>query len=144
WFELLTDRPAAEIAALTDPQQTHPMQAKERLGKEIVGFYYGDGAATEAAEEWRRRFSQRQDPSAIPEVVVSETDLTNGTIWICKLLVSAGLAKSNNEARRLVGPQSGVSIGAEREKITDPTANIPVTDGLILRVGNRRVVRVRL
>ncbi len=28
WFELLTDRPAAEIATLVDAKQTHPMQAK--------------------------------------------------------------------------------------------------------------------
>ncbi len=144
WFELLTDRPAGEVAALIDPQQTHPMQAKERLGKEIVGFYYGAGAAGEAAEEWRRRFSQRQDPSEIREVSIPRTELVDGKIWICKVLVLAELAKSNNEARRLLGPTSGVSIGPEREKITDPTANITVTDGLILRVGSRRVVRIRL
>jgi tyrosyl-tRNA synthetase len=38
----------------------------------------------------------------------------------------------------------GVTLGPDREKVTDPTAQVPVTDGLIVRVGSRRVVRVRL
>src|SRR5262249_25835237 len=36
WFELLTDRPADEIARLTDPKVTHPMDAKKALGRDIV------------------------------------------------------------------------------------------------------------
>jgi tyrosyl-tRNA synthetase len=64
-------------------------------------------------------------------------------MWICKLLVSLGLTKSNNEARRLV-QQGGVTIGPERDKVTDPTANVAVTDGLVVRAGKLQVVRVRL
>jgi len=140
WFDLLTERPHGQIAALI---AGHPMQAKETLGKDIVSFYHGSAAADQAAAEWRRRFSERQDPTEPPEVEVPVSELADGKIWICRLLVLTGLAKSNNEARRAV--QSGsVRIGADREKITDPTANTPVSDGLILRVGNRHVVRVRL
>src|SRR5206468_8477009 len=62
WFELLTNRPAEEIARLTDGQKTHPKQAKETLGKDIVSFYHGDQAAGEAAAEWERIVSQGQDP----------------------------------------------------------------------------------
>jgi tyrosyl-tRNA synthetase len=144
WFELLTDRPAEEIAGMIDPGKTHPRQAKETLGKDIVTFYHGDQAAAEAAVEWQRRFSERQDPTDIPAVDVPAAELTDGKLWVCKLLVLVGFAKSNNEARRLLGPNSGVTIGPEREKIADPTANIQLTDGLIVRVGNRRVVRVRV
>jgi tyrosyl-tRNA synthetase len=143
WFELLTDREAEEIKRLCDPAITHPREAKEILGKDIVGFYHGDDVAEKAAAEWRHRFSERQDPTEIPEAPVSKAELTDGKMPAFKLVVSAGLAKSNNEARRLV--QSGaVTIGPEREKVTDPVANIVVTDGLIVRVGNRKVVRTRL
>jgi tyrosyl-tRNA synthetase len=144
WFELLTDRPAQDIARLTDPAMTHPRQAKETLAKDIVRFYHGERAAEDAAAEFRRRFSERQDPTAIPEVVIPAAELKDGKMWICKLLVLTGLCKSNGEARRLLGPNSGVTLGPERERITDPAANVPVTDGLIVRVGSRRVVRVRL
>jgi tyrosyl-tRNA synthetase len=143
WFELLTDRPAEEVARLTDPQATHPMEAKKTLGKDIVAFYHGAGAAEEAAAEWQRRFSQRQDPTEMASVTIAASELQDGRLWICRLLVLAGLAKSNNEARRAV-QQGSVTIGPDREKVTDPTANVAVTDGLVVRVGNRRVVRMEL
>jgi tyrosyl-tRNA synthetase len=143
WLELLTDRSEADIARLTNAATTHPMQAKESLGKDIVRFYYGERPAEEAAVEWRRRFSQHQDPTEIPEVVLPAAELSDGKMNICKLLVVLKLAASSNEARRLV-VQSAVTIGSEREKVTDPTANVLVADGLIVRVGKRQVVRVRL
>jgi tyrosyl-tRNA synthetase len=144
WFELLTDRSAEEIARLTDPNTTHPRQAKEVLGKDIVRFYHGEGAAEKAAAEWRRQFSERQDPTDVPEVAVPAAELAESKIWICKLLVLLGLAKSNNEGRRHV--QGGaVNVGPHPgEKVSDPAANIPVADGLLVRVGSRRIVRVRL
>lgn len=143
WFELLTDRPAAEIVAFCDAAQTHPMKAKELLGKEIVGFYYGEDPACAAADEWRKRNSDRQDPTDIPEKTIPSSELIDGKIAIFKLLVLLDFAKSNNEARRAV-QQGGVTIGPDREKVTDPVANVAVTDGLIVRVGNRKVARIHL
>ncbi len=144
WFQLLTDRPAQEIATLADASRTHPKRAKEMLGKDIVSFYYGADAATQAEAEWRRRFSERQDPTDIAVADIPRSEVgADGTIWVCKLLARTGLAQSNKEARRLV-EQAAVSIGPERQKITDPTANVPAADGLIVRVGSRRVVRIRL
>jgi tyrosyl-tRNA synthetase len=143
WFTLLTNRSAEEIARLTDPQATHPRQAKEVLGKDIVTFYHGEAAALDAAEEWRKRFSQRQDPTDIPEVVVPAASLTEGKMSVAKLLVALGLAASNKEARRLI-EGGGVTIGPERTKVTDVNATVEATSGLIVRVGNRKVVRVRV
>jgi tyrosyl-tRNA synthetase len=143
WFELLTDRTSETIAQLVAPAKTHPKQAKEMLGKDIVTFYYGEQAACEAAAEWQRRFSQGQDPTEIPDRLVATSELNDGRIGICKLLVLLQLAKSNNEARRAV-EGGGVTIGPDKEKITDPKAMVAVTDGLIVRVGKRAVVRVRI
>jgi tyrosyl-tRNA synthetase len=144
WFQLLTDRSAEEIKHFTRPETTHPRLAKESLGKDIVQFYHGESAANAAAEEWRHRFSNRQDPTEIPEQSILATELQDGRINICKLLVRLGLVKTNNEARRLLGPNSGVTLGPEREKITDPATNVAVSNGLIVRVGSKRIVRVRL
>ncbi len=143
WFELLTDRSAADIARLTDPSLGNPRDAKMELGKDIVRFYYGDAAAAAAQAEWTKRFSGKQDPTNIPDVDFPASELTDGQVWICKLLVKLGLAASNNEARRKV-EEGAVTIGPDREKITDPKANIPVVDGLIVRLGSRKVVRVRV
>jgi tyrosyl-tRNA synthetase len=143
WFTLLTDRPAEEIARLTDPAQTHPMEAKKTLGKDIVRFYHGEAASEEGAAEWKRRFSDRQDPTEIREVNIPAAELKDGQLGIVRLLVLAGLAKGSNDARRSV-EGGGVTIGDDKQKITDPKANVAVTDGLIVRIGKRNVVRVRL
>jgi tyrosyl-tRNA synthetase len=143
WFTLLTDRSADEIKTLTDAAVTHPMTAKKRLASDIVTFYYGTEAAAAAQTEWEHRFSQRQDPTDVPEVGVAGATLVDGKVTITKLLVALGLAKSNNEARRHV-EGGAVTIGPDRAKVNDPNLLVVVTEGLIVRVGSRRVVRVKL
>ena len=76
-------------------------------------------------------------------MTIPGSELKDGQLWICKLLVLAKLAGGNNEARRLIDAGS-VTLGPDREKITDQKANVAVADGLIVRVGNRRIVRVKL
>jgi tyrosyl-tRNA synthetase len=143
WFELLTDRPAEEIARLVDPQATHPMAAKKLLAGDIVRCYHGAAAAKAAEAEWVKRFSNKEDPDVIPEVVIPAAELSDGKLWISKVLTLLGWVKSNNEARRAV-EGGGVNVGPERTKITDWKANIPITDGLIVRYGSRRVARLRV
>jgi tyrosyl-tRNA synthetase len=139
WFELLTDRNAADILGLV----ADPMAAKKQLGKDIIGFYHGLAAGDEAEAEWVRRFSERKDATDMPEHVLAAADLSDGKIPICKLLVAAGLAKGTNDARRLI-QGGGVNFGSEREKITDPNYQFLAVDGTILRVGSRRAVKLRL
>jgi tyrosyl-tRNA synthetase len=145
WLELLTDRPAEEVRRLTDPAATHPMEAKKLLGRDIVGFYHGEAAAVQAQAEWEKQVSRGEDPTDMAEAVLPRSELTDGKVWICKLLVLVGLAKSNNEARRHVEGKA-VTIGPDRQKVTDPKAEVTVTDGLIVRVGSRadKVVRIRV
>ncbi len=142
WFTLLTGHSEDEINRLTDPAGTHPMEAKKTLGRDIVAFYHGADAAALAQAEWEKQFSQRQDPDVIPEVQVAASNLTDGKVAVTKLLVLLNLAKSNNEARRHV-QGGGVTVGPDREKVTDPNLAVAVTDGLIVRFG-RKIVRVRL
>jgi tyrosyl-tRNA synthetase len=142
WFELLTDRPKEEIARLTGADG-HPMDAKKALGRDIVAFYHGGEAAQRAQAEWEVRVPGGQDPQDIPTKVLPRSELTDGRIWICKLLVLAGLATSNNEARRAVEGKS-VNLGDQREAVLDAKANISVTDGLIVRSGKRKIARIKL
>lgn len=140
WFELLTDRPEAEAAMLIADE---PFEAKKQLGMEIVAFYHGQEAATEARTEWVRQRTQGNDPTEIPDASLPRSELLEGKIGIAKLLVSLKLANSNNDARRDV--QAGaVNIGPDRTKISDPKATLDIEDGLIVRNGKRKIVRVRL
>jgi tyrosyl-tRNA synthetase len=138
WFELLTDRSESEIATLL----LQPMAAKKQLGKDIAGYYHGKPAAIEAEAEWVKRFSIGDDPTDIPSIEVPPSEIKDGKIWIVRLLVVAGLRKSNNEARRAI-EGGGVTIGPDRRKITDSKEQIEITDGLIVRFG-WRVVKVKL
>ena len=142
YFELLTDVPPEELDRLLAPDR-NPRDAKEYLAKLIVGEYWGQEAAERAAQEFIRRFRYGEDPSEIPEVSIPATELKEGRIWICRLLNLAGLASSNSDARRLV-QQKAVRIGTERELVADPHAEVDVYDGLIVRVGKRRIARIRL
>lgn len=143
WFELLTDRVPDEIRKLTDAAATHPMEAKKLLAADIVAFYHGAEAASAARAEWERTKSAGLDPTEIPEATLAKSELADGKIWICKLLTLLKLAESNSDGRRAV-EGGAVSVGPDKTAIADPKANIEVPDGLIVRNGKRKIVRVRL
>ncbi len=64
---------------------------------------------------------------------------SSAPVWICKLLVDAGLVRSNGEARRLI-QQGGVRLDAE--KIDDPDFEVAPCGELVLQAGKRRFARV--
>lgn len=149
WFTLLTDRSSSTVKALTnegagpEDTQTHPMVAKKTLGREIVSAYHGLEAAAGAQKEWERRFSQGHDPTDIPEVPVPASEALEGGIPAAKLLQLLGLAKSGNEARQKI-TEGAVTIGPDRLKLGDPKGMVAISSGLIVRLGSKRVVRVKL
>ena len=134
YFTLLTDLPRARIDELVDGSKTHPRDAKVTLGKAIVDQYYGAAAADAAEAEFNRVFAQKDVPSDMPEIAIADE-----TIKIIPLVVTAGFAKSNGEARRLI-QQNAVSI--DGEKITDIDAKVTIADGAVLKVGKRRFGRI--
>lgn len=139
WFELLTDRPADEIAKLLSG---HPMEAKKTLAADIVTFYHGVEAAAIARKDWDTQFSAKKDPDNIDDVAIPPGEITNGEIAAVKLIVLAKLAASNGEARRKL-EEGAFNYGPERTKPADAKATVPVTDGLVVRLG-RKIVRVRV
>ncbi|HHT9105051.1 MAG TPA: tyrosine--tRNA ligase [Candidatus Wujingus californicus] len=140
YFELTTDLSLDEINKLLDVQ-THPRTAKVSLAKAIVRRYHGDKEADSAAEEFDRIFKDRELPDEIPEIQIPAKELTDGKIWIVKLITLCGFASTNSEARRLV-IQGGVTIN--NESINDPALNIEIKSDMILKVGKRRFARVVL
>lgn len=139
YFRWATDLPEEEVAVLLDAERTHPRDAKEALGKAVVRRYHPEAAADDAADEFRRIFSEGKRPDEMPEVVLGATDLPGGRVGILALLSKSGFTKSASEARRLL-QQGAVSL--EGERITDLDAEIAVKGGEILRVGKRRFARV--
>lgn len=142
YLQLLLEWPAEKVREAleaVEAGQVNPRDLKDEMAREIVATYHGEDAAQEASEEFRRVFSQRELPSEMPDVEVAAEDLTNGAIWIIKLVRAAGFAPSNSEARRLVR-QGGVRINDE--PIKDDTASVVVKTGDVLKVGRRRFGRI--
>jgi tyrosyl-tRNA synthetase len=141
WFELLTDFSTARIDELI---AGGPYEAKKALGAEIVRFYHGDASASEELEDWRKQFANKGDPEHIPEVTIPAACLVDGAMPAVDLLVETKLVASKGEARRKLTEQGGsFNYGPDRTKPADVTATVPVTDGLVVRLG-RKIFRVRI
>lgn len=144
YFELATDVPLDEVCAIEEgvaDGSIHPMEAKKRLAYRITKIYHGEEAAQKAKAEFERVFSQRELPSEIPDITIPSDSLKDGKIWVARLLVVAGMAESNNEARRLI-EQGAVTI--DDENITDSSMDIEIRDGQVLRAGKFKFGRIRI
>jgi tyrosyl-tRNA synthetase len=139
WFMLLTDRPQDDVNRLLGG---HPMEAKKTLSADIVATYHGRDAAVQARKDWESQFSVGEDPANIDEVTITTAELENGAMPANKLLVAAKLCKSGNEAKQKI-TEGAFNYGPDRTRPADFRAWVPVTDGLVLRLG-RKIVRVRL
>jgi tyrosyl-tRNA synthetase len=114
--------------------ELHPRAVKDMLAQAVVARFIGEEEAKAASEEFTRIFAQKELPDEIPEVVVPAE-----AIGLLNLMVQAGLAKSNGEARRLV-QQGAVKIN--EEKVGDVGAQIVPEDGMIIRSGKRGFAKV--
>ena len=143
YFELVTDLPNKEVKAIRrglTSAKLHPRDVKMRLAHVLVRMYHGQAAADKAQDEFVAIFRRGEMPDDILPMGVAKGDLTpGGTMWVARLLVVLGLASSTSEGRRLV-VQGGVRI--DENRVTDAAADVPVTDGMVVRVGKRRVARV--
>jgi tyrosyl-tRNA synthetase len=137
YFTLLTDLPTEKIAELTNPDKTHPKEAKVLLGKTIVSQFYNEKIAQSAAAEFDKVFAQGRLPDEIPEIKISAEP-----IMASKLLVHCKLVESSSEAKRMIKVQSAVSINGN--KITDPNAEITPADGMIIQVGKRKFAKLKI
>jgi tyrosyl-tRNA synthetase len=101
FLRLFTELPLDEIARLESLGDREINRAKEVLATAATTLCHGQAAAEAAAETARQVFVQGGTGDQLPTFDVLRADLERG-IPIFELLVRAGLAASNSEARRLV------------------------------------------
>ncbi len=142
YYELLTDVPIKEISDMRD--NMHPMEAKRKLAKEIITTYHNKEDAEKAEAEFDNIFKKGGLPENIP--VYKDSHMQN-PMWICDILRLSGegekdaLAKSTSEARRLI-KEGAVKINGQ--KITDENAKISIKDGMVIQVGKRRFLKIKI
>jgi len=145
-YELLTtdlgsEDPARVASGLADGS-IHPNDEKRRMARSLVDRYHGEGAGAAAEASFDRVFKERGLPDAVAEVALPQDVFGDrGTAWIAKVLVGAGLASSNGDARRAI-EQGGVRLDGER--ITDPQLELTHEQlrGRVLQRGSRSFARI--
>jgi tyrosyl-tRNA synthetase len=140
YYELVTDRTPAEIAALKAEVaggKLHPMDAKMRLATEVIATFHGQDAANKAAENFQRVFRDRQAPTEIPVVKIPKGEAKQ----LNALLVELKLVDSKSEADRLI-KQGGAEVDGAR--VDDPRRSMPTDKAgeFSLRAGKKKFLKV--
>ena len=129
YFRLTTDMPEGEWGGLLahDVRQAHFAYARE-----ITRLYHGERAA-QAAEKRYHSIASGSAPDGMAVINVCGEGMP-----IVKLLMQAGFASSNSDARRLIAG-GGIKLGGET--VSDP--DMVVRDDAVLRRGKNKFAQVR-
>jgi len=143
YFNLLTEVSSEEITKMKDDKQKlliSPRDIKARLAKEIVKMYHGEDVSKIAEEEFNKVFRNKELPS---DIAVFEIE--NKQCSILDVLSDSKLASSKNEAKRLV-EGGGVEVinGDKKERISDWRKEVTLEDGVIVKVGSRKFVKIKI
>lgn len=113
-----------------------PRDAKVALASAVVALYHGAEAAHAAADRFDRTIVKKELPDDIPTITLSDAD---AAAPIARMLVIAGFAESNREARRAI-EQGAVKVDGKR--IDDPRHVEAPWRGTVLQKGNHQFVRL--
>lgn len=134
--------PMDEVNELASAEGKAINESKVRLAYEVTKLVHGEEAANQAVEQVKNAIGgQDVTGDAVPSGPLDASEMTDG-IGLIALVVKAGFAKSNGEARRLI---QGGGVRLHDEKIDDPQRTVTagdVIDGyLLVRVGKKRLFR---
>ncbi len=101
FLRLFTELDVAEIARLESLGGAEINEAKKALATAATALAHGAAEAAGATEAARLAFEEGEATAALPSIDVPQAELEGG-IPAFRLLVLAGLAASNGEARRLI------------------------------------------
>jgi len=139
YFDLLSFRPSAELAALrlAVDEGMNPRDVKLTLADELVERFHGAAAARAARETFIDRFRHKALPDDVPE----QRLVANGDgIPLAAALRLGGLVSSTAEGLRMIA-QGAVRIDGER--VTDAVM-LPLHSVQLVQVGKRRAARLAI
>ncbi len=144
FLKLYTTLPMDEIARLSALGGSEINEVKKIIATEVTAMLHGRENAEQAAETARKTFEEGALADNLPSIDVAKGELDAG-VGLLALIVKAGLAASNGEARRHV--QGGavrindVAISDERKVIGSGEVT---ADGVIkLSLGKKKHILVR-
>jgi tyrosyl-tRNA synthetase len=144
FLKLYTTLPMDEVARLSALAGSEVNEVKKILATEVTSILHGRTAAEQAAETARKTFEEGGLAENLPSVDVSAAELDDG-IGLLSLIVRAGLAASNGEARRHV---QGGAVRVNDQAVSDERKIIGsgeiTADGVIkLSLGKKKHILIR-
>ena len=144
FLKLYTTLPMDEIARLSALGGSEINEVKKILATEITAMLHGRQNAEQAAETARKTFEEGALADDLPSIDVPKGELEAG-LGLLSLIVRAGLATSNGEARRHI---QGGAVRINDQSITDERQVIGAAevtaDGVIkLSLGKKKHILVR-
>lgn len=137
YLTLLTDISHSEIndiALQLKNNELNPMQAKKKLAYTITAMYHNIKKAAQAQENFEKISQEKGLPEKIEKCFVPHKKIS-----LVDLILQCHLAKSKNEAKRLVD-QKAVSLN--NEILNDWHREITPQDKQILKTGKRNFVEI--
>ncbi|MBF0628886.1 MAG: tyrosine--tRNA ligase [Magnetococcales bacterium] len=134
YYELLSDQSLEEVRRLeeeTNAGRFHPMEAKKRLAEELTARFHGAEEARQARARFEARFSHKETPEDLPEIVLENGGQPLGLADVMRL---ANLAASNSEGMRLIRQQA---VSVNGVKAADPRMQL-AAERHVLKVGKLR------
>ena len=140
YFELLSFRPLAEIAALRREASggRNPRDIKFELARELVARFHDAAAAERAQRNFTARVSEKAVPDDLPLRVIH---VDGAGLRVANLLKEAGLAASTSEANRKI--EEG-AVRMDGARITDRALTLGAGAEHVFQVGSRRFARLKL
>ena len=144
FLRLYTTMPMDEIARLAALGGAEINEVKKILATEVTAILHGRAAAEEAAETARKTFEEGALAENLPTIEVAKEELDGG-MGILTLLVAAGLAGSNGEARRHIkGGAVKVNDTAVSDERMAVGADALSPEGVVkLSLGKKKHILVR-
>lgn len=133
YLELCVDIDVTKVEKIKNPRDQ-----KAKLAFEIVKMYYDKNTALSAEKEFEKVFKDKGLPSSMPIIKLSD-----GTINPIDLLIKSNVVFSRSDAKRLIDQGAITIINNDKySKINDMHKAIGVDNGMIIRIGSKRFIKI--
>ena len=145
WYRYAAGLPwetAEEYVLGVEHGTVHPNHAKRTLARHVIERFHTREVAQAAEERFDAQFKRREVPEDIPALSLADVPRTEaGLVFLPAVIVAAGWAGSNGEARRLI---QGGAVRVDGTQVAADALEIdPATlAGVVLQAGKRRFARI--
>ncbi|MCP4581628.1 MAG: tyrosine--tRNA ligase [candidate division Zixibacteria bacterium] len=119
-----------------ESDSVNPMVLKKELAFNLVELYHNEVEAKKAQEDFEMKFSKKEIPEDIPQLSISSDE---AKVWIARIIVDSGVAKSNSQAIRLV---KGGGVQLNGAKVMDKDHHVDLAAENVIKIGKKNFFKI--